>query len=230
MTTTKAKPAVAAFLPDQAAAAALQAAHARRTAVLDRIAAGSAVEPVELAEADDALRLAELVVEVGERNAAADAENARLARLAELVDALTATGHRRRLEQVVTAYRTAAAGLVALHTAATERQAAVAADLAEVRRLAFDGRQPLPLPPGVTVQADAYSGVSVTANGVHAQSPLYADDPAALVADAAAAATATDPTGIGNRLQTAAGSYAGTRAAALEQLLADTDTDTKETQ
>jgi len=225
MTTTRTKPAADTFQPEQAAAA-LVAAQARRAEVLDRIAAGSPVEPVELAEADDALRLAELRIDAGKRNAAAAAENARLARLSELAADLTGAGHRHRLERVVTAYRTAAAALVALHTAASARQAAVAADLAEARRLAFDGRQPLPLPAGVTVQVDAYRGVSLSANGVRAQVPLYGDDAAALVADAAAAATATDPTGIGNRLQTAAGSYAGTRAAELEQLLAHTTHDT----
>jgi len=137
-TTTKAKPEPS--LPEQAAAA-LEAAQARRTEVLDRIAAGSNVEPVELAEADAAIRLAEMRIELGERNATAAAENARLAELARLVDALTAAGHRRRLEPVVTAYRTAAAALVALHAAAKERQDAVGADLAEARRLAFDGRR-----------------------------------------------------------------------------------------
>jgi len=59
---------------------------------------------------------------------------------------------------------------------------------------------------------------------------FYGDDPAALVADAAAAATSTDTSRIGNQLQSVTGTYSGTRAAALEQLLADTDTDTKETQ
>ena len=59
---------------------------------------------------------------------------------------------------------------------------------------------------------------------------FYGDDPAALVADAAAAATSTDTSRIGNQLQSVTGTYSGTRAAALEQLLADTNTDTKETQ
>lgn len=214
-TKTAAKPAEP-FLPEQAAAA-VKAAQARRSEVLDRIAAGGNVEPVELAEADDALRLAELRIEVGERNAAANLAATRAARLQELVDQLTGPGHRQHLEAVLDAYRAALDALQALHRAAHARQDGVIASLREVGHLA----KLIDTLPGVDVDLDAWGCQSLTANGVTAAVAYYRDEPTALVADVAATVVKADPASSARAaLSDAVNNTPGGRLQALERILA----------
>lgn len=214
MSATKTKPAEA-FLPEQATAA-LESARQARSQVLDRIAAGGTVEAVELAEADDAVRLAELRIEVGERNAAEVAERERMARLRHLVDALTGPGQRERAAAVLDAYRKAEEALRILLQAGEARRVGVSDDLREVGRLALAGD----VPADIDVDLDAFGCQAVTANGVRVQASDFVDAPHVLLADAAAAVIDADTrrSPVGNELVGLAGSYRTVRLERLEHL------------
>ena len=207
-----------ALTPEQAQAD-LEAARAASAAVLERISAGEDVQPGELLDAEATVRMCEVRVQLGERNAAAAAERARLGRLRELADSLTDAGHRQRLEVLVAAYRKALVAVQELHQAAHARQEGVKADLLEVGRLARAGAGTLP--DGVEVELDAWGCQALTANGVRAQLSYYQDEPVALLADLAATVVAGDTNipPIGQDLLSAAGSQPGSQIARLERLL-----------
>lgn len=209
----------------------LAAVQAARDAVLTRIAAGDHVEPGDLLDAETNLRMAEVRIELADRNAAAAAETVRLNRLSELVDSLTGAGQQQRLKQVIVAYNAALTAVQALHDAAKSRQDVMRADLSEARRLGFvadrvlyvGDAQQLPLPPGCTIEGDGY-GVSVTANGVTA-SLGNDDDPATLVVEVVATVVKTDPASTARSALIDVNNSPGVYLQRLERMLAATDED-----
>lgn len=174
-----------------------------------------------MAEADDRLRLAELRVELGARNAAAVAEKARMARLQILVDSLAGPSQQAKALAVLAAYRKAEEALRLLLHAAEVRQAAVIVDLQEVGRLARIGDMPV----GVDVELDSWGCQALTANGVRVQASDFQTESHVLIRDVAAAVVEADTksSAHGNELVALSGRYRQIRLDRLMQLAGTTE-------
>lgn len=177
MPTTKTAPKV---LTAEEADAALVAARARLDGLREKVASGDfAVTAEELAEAEDARALAELQVAGHAEHRRRLAEEARLARIAEIRGDLNGGRVQAQVAAVVALYDAAVAAIGDLYRAKAALEVDLGAALSELRRLAMQG----PMPAGVEPAPRNSSSLYATVDGVRFKS--LARTNAVLVAEAA---------------------------------------------